>query len=121
MAIKTSPERAPEYALYREVGAVDVMANIVKRHGCNAGMYANVHVQVIPDAGVNPNVAVWWWSDTADTFIQEHTPLAYAGVGAGTPYEFTIPSKGRIFFVQVTATTGDLKIAVSGFDQEQFS
>ena len=121
MSTKSSPERAPGYALYREVDAADVMTNVVKKHGCNAAMYKDVHIQIIPEAGVNPDIAVWWWSETADAFVQEHTPITKAGVGAGVPYEFSIQPKGRIFYVQVTATTGALKVAVSGFEHVQFS
>lgn len=121
MSIKTSPTMAPDYALYRETSAVDVMANVVKKHGCNASMYENAHIQIVPVAGVNPNVAIWWWSEVADAFIQEHTAITYAGVGAGVPYEFTIQPMGRIFFVQVTATTGALQIAVSGYDKKHMS
>jgi hypothetical protein len=121
MSTKTSPVTAPDYALYREVDAADVMTNVVKKHGCNAAMFTDVHIQVIPATGINPNVAVWWWSEEANAFIQEHTPITKSGVGAGVPYEFSIQPKGRIFFVQVTTTTGALKIAVSGFEQTQFS
>lgn len=122
MSVQTSPQRAPEYSLYRDgIAAADVMSAVTKKHGLNSSMYENVHIQVIPAAGVDPSVEIWWWSDVADAFIKEHTPLAYAGAGAGIPYEFTVPSKGRILFVQVTATTGAVKIAASGFNQEQFS
>jgi hypothetical protein len=126
MVAKTSPEAAPEYALHREnVSAADTMSAVTKSQGCNASMYSYAHVQVVPDVGVNPNVAVWWWSDKANSgngaFIQEHTPIAKTGVGAGLPYEFTIEPKGRIFFVQITVTTGNVNVMVSGFERHQFS
>jgi len=122
MSTKTSPTRTPDYVLYREaVATADVMSAVTRKHGCNSSMYESTHVQVVPAAGVNPNVEIWWWSEKAQAFIKEHTPITYAGVGAGIPYEFTVPSRGRIFFVQVTVTTGNVDIAVAGFNQEQFS
>lgn len=122
MTTKFSMTLAPDYSLYREgVSAADVMANVKKQHGCNGAMYRYAHIQVVPAAGINPNVAVWWWSEKAQKFVQEHTPIAKAGVGAGTPYEFTIEPMGRIFFVQVALTTGAVDILVSGFEHKQFS
>lgn len=114
--ICSSPERAPAYALHRKgLTAADVMANVVKKHGCNGAMYKYCHIQVVPSAG-NPNVAIWWWSEKAGKFIQEHTPITKAGVGVAVSYEFTIEPKGRIFFVQLTNTTGGtVDILVSGF------
>ena len=122
MSAKSSPTLAPDYALYREaVAAADVMATVTKKQGCNAAMYKFAHIQVVPVAGVNPNVAVWWWSEKAAKFIQEHVAIAKAGVGAGLPYEFTIEPKGRIFFVQVALTTGAVDILVAGFEHVQGS
>lgn len=123
MPSKSSPESAPYYALHREsVTAADVMANVVKKNGCNAYMYNYAHIQVVPADGANPDVAVWWWSEQANAFIQEHTPIAKAGVGANTPYEFSIEPRGRIFFVQVaTIAAGNVDVLVSGFERHQFS
>lgn len=122
MPVKTSPESAPDYALYRgAIATADVMTNVVKKHGCNAYMYNYAHIQVVPAGGANPNVAVWWWSDKANAFVQEHTPIAKAGVGADTPYEFTIEPKGRIFFVQVAViAAGNVDVLVSGYERHQF-
>jgi len=131
MSAQSSPNTAPYYASHREgVAAVDAVVNGVikksKKNGCNAHQYKDVHIQVVPSGGANPDVAVWWWSDVANSgngaFIQEHTPIAKAGVGVDTPYEFTIEPKGRIFFVQVTAiAAGNVDILVSGFERHQFS
>lgn len=122
MGFESSPKSAPSYALHREdVSVADVMSAITKKQGCNASTYTYAHVQVVPDTGVNPNVAVWWWSDNAGAFIQEHTPIEYTGVGAGTPYEFTIEPRGRIFFVQIASTAGNVNVLVSGFERQQFS
>ncbi len=122
MAIKSSPNSAPEYALHREdIASPDTMSVITKKNGCNSSGYEYVHIQVIPATGVNPNVAVWWWSEIADAFVQENTPITKTGVGAGIGYEFTIQPMGRIFFVQISATTGAVNVAVSGFKRHQFS
>jgi hypothetical protein len=124
MSIKSSPNTAPSYALYRE-GVVAADADVTvftKKHGCNASMYKYAHIQIIPSDDANPNVAVWWWSDQADRFIQEQTPIAKTGVGANTPYEFSIEPMGRIFFVQVaTLAEGSVDILVSGFESIQLS
>lgn len=122
MTIKSSPDSAPSYALHREgVATADTMSGITKKDGCNSSEYEFVHVQVVPSTGVNPNVAVWWWSDVASAYVQEHTPIAKTGVGAGVAYEFTIQPMGRIFFVQIAFTTGAVSVAVSGFKRHQFS
>jgi hypothetical protein len=124
MSIKSSPNTAPSYALYREgVAAADSdMTVFTKKNGCNASTYRNAHIQIIPSDGADPSVAVWWWSDQADRFIQEQTPIAKAGVGANTSYEFSIEPMGRIFFVQVaTLASGSVDILVSGFEPIQLS
>jgi len=123
MSSKSSPASAPEYNVHREdIATADVIANVVKKHGCNAYMYRYVHVQVVPEGGANPDVAVWWWSDKVDSFVQEHVPIAKSGVGANTPYEFTIEPRGRIFFVQIAAiVAGSVSVLTSGFERHQFS
>jgi len=123
MSAQSSPNTAPDYALHREgVTVVDVMANVSKKNGCNAHQYKYVHIQVVPSGGANPDVAGWWWSGGASAFIQEHSPIALAGIGADTPYEFTVEPKGRIFFVQITAiASGSVDVLVSGFERHQFS
>ena len=120
--IKTSPTLAPKYALHRkDVSAVDVMSEQTIRDGCNAGMYENTHIQVLPESGVNPDVEIWFWSPTGEKYIKPSPVIARTGLGAGIAYEFSIKAQGRIFFVQVAATTGNVDIAVSGFDHEQTS
>lgn len=127
MPPKSSPASAPEYSLHREgITAVDVMSNVVKKHGCNTYMYRYAHIQVVPESGANPDVAIWWWCDYANSgngaFIQEHVAIAKSGVGVNTPYEFTIEPRGRIFFVQiVTIASGSVDVFVSGFERHQFS
>ncbi len=120
--IKTSPTLAPKYSLYRTaIDAVDVMSTKTIRDGCNAGMYENTHIQVLPAAGVNPDVEIWFWSPNGDKYVKPSPVIARTGLGDGIAYEFSFKAQGRIFFVQVAATTGDVDIAVAGFDQEQTS
>ena len=124
MTATSSIFTSPTYSIHREgVDAIDADISVfTKRHGCNATMYKYAHVQVIPYDIAEPAVEVMWWSDQADSFIQEHTALAKASVSAGTPYEFTIEPQGRIFFVKVTAiVTGSVDIMVSGFEPIQLS
>jgi len=115
-----TPEKAPDYSIHREaVAAPDVIANVVRAHGINMSGYDEAHIQVVPSGGANPNVAVYWWSENAGVFVQEHTAIAKSGVGVNTPYEFTVKSKGRIMFVAVaTIAAGVCDVLVSGFNRE---
>ncbi len=121
--VQSSPSLAPAYALHRDaIAAVDATAPTNAAYGCNAGMYRYAHVQVVPAGGANPTVGVWWWSEAAGKFIQEHTPLSFAGVGVNVPFEFTIEPRGRKFFVAVTTlAAGTASVYVSGFQHEQAS
>lgn len=116
---------APTYSIHREgITAADAnVSGFVKKHGCNAASYKYAHIQVIPTSTADPEVTVWWWSDQANSYIQEHTAITKAGAGAATPYEFTINTMGRIFFVQVSALAGagTVNIMVSGFERIQLS
>lgn len=112
-----SVQLAPLYQQYRKaVAAVDTLPVTDVKEACNAGQHEDVHVQVFPAGGANPTVAVLWWSEAAGKFIQEHVAISKAGVGANTPFEFTIQAKGRMFFVAVTTlAAGTVDIYVSGF------
>ena len=115
---ESGPKKAPEYALHRKaVVAADVIATTAAKTGINCSNYQHAHIQVVPSGGANPNVAVYWWSEEADVFIQEHTPIAKAGVGADTPYEFTVECRGRIMLVAITTiAAGAVSVYVSGFE-----
>lgn len=109
-----SIQKSPTYVLHRETAAVDSSVNSYD-HGINTSYYAKANIQVVPSGGANPNVEVLWWSDEASKFISEHVALAKAGVGANTPFEFTVDCLSRVMFVSVTAiAAGSVKIFVSG-------
>jgi hypothetical protein len=112
----TSPNKAPVYALYRDaVAAVDVVANVPAGSGINMANYEYAHIQVVPSTLANPTVAVYWWSELGGVWVQEHTPISKAGVGVNTPYEFTVPCRGRIMLVAVSVlAAGTVSIAVAG-------
>jgi hypothetical protein len=62
-------------------------------------------------------VAVYWWSEEAGLFIQEHTPITRSGVGADTSYEFTVDCRGRVMLVAITAiAAGECDVYVAGFE-----
>lgn len=110
-----SIQKSPTYVLHRDgVTSADSTVNSYV-HGVNTSHYDKANVQVVPIGGANPNVEVLWWSDEADKFISEHVALAKAGVGANTPFEFTVECHSRVMFVAVTAiAAGSVKIFVSG-------
>ncbi len=113
-----SINKTPIYTLYREgLTAVDAVGTLTDRElGINTSSYEDICIQVIPKSGANPTVAVYFWSEHAATYVQQHTAISKTGVGATTPHEFTVEAKGRHVFVRVTAiTAGSVDIAVSGF------
>jgi hypothetical protein len=111
-------QKAPNYFSYRVVEEKDTLPIIDKNLGINSATYHKAHIQVVPDEDANPTVEVLFWSEALGAFVQEHTKIEKAGVGAGVPFEFTIDCLGRIFFVAVTTMTeGSTEILVSGFDQ----
>lgn len=120
MSYDNSTQKAPEYAIHRNaIAAPDTIANIKMAQGVNMSGYTNANIQVVPSGGANPNVAVYWWSETANKFIQEHTPITKAGIGVDTPYEFTVNCYGRIMFVAVAViAAGIASVAISGFNRE---
>jgi hypothetical protein len=116
MAFSTT--QAPQSKIYREgITAADVIANVREVDGLNCAQYNVLNVEVIPEGGANPTVAVWVWSETASKFVQENPAFTKAGVGADTPYAFSFNVNGRIVFIAVTVIgAGSCKIATSGFD-----
>ncbi len=118
--ISGNPKQAPEYALHRSgVTAPDSLPEQNRAHGINMASHTVAHVQVVPTGGANPAVAVLWWSQAAGKFVQEHVPIAKAGVGVDTPYEFDVDTKGRIMYVAVTAIAGgSVDVHVSGYSVE---
>jgi len=119
---QSSPELAPKYMYHRTATAVDVVANLTRAHGVNAGMYRFAHVQVIPSGGAAPAVEIYWWSEAAGKFIKDQAVLAKAGLGANVPFEFSIDARGRIFAVVFTTlAAGSVDVYVAGFQHEQVS
>ncbi len=116
-----SPKIAPDYGHHRkDVGTVDVIANAVRNHGINMGAYRLVNIQVVPGPTSNPTATVYWWSEAASAFVQEHTPITRAGLGVGVPYEFTVDANGRIMYVALTGTINGganaVNVHVSGYE-----
>lgn len=118
--MESGPQKAPDYAHHRaDVTAPDVIADVPRATGINCSNYQSAHIQVVPSGGADPDVAVYWWSEEAGLFIQEHTPITRSGVGANTGYEFTVECRGRIMLVAVTAiAAGECDVYVSGFELE---
>lgn len=117
MPATQSPESAPRYALHRDARTgPDTLADVPKGAGMNMEGYENAHIQVVPSGGANPNVAVYWWSEAATAWVQEHTPITRAGVGVDTPYEFTVQPRGRRMLVAFAAlAAGQASVYVAGF------
>lgn len=114
----SSPQKAPDYVLHRNaITTADTLPETNSKKCMNMSSYEYAHIQVVPAAGVNPNVAVLWWSEAAGKFVQEHTAITKAGVGAGVGYEFTVEPCGRKMFVAITAVSGGaVSVYVSGFN-----
>jgi hypothetical protein len=104
---------APLTKPYRKgVAANDTLPVTDERLGLNCGNYESVHINVLPSGGANPNVAVLYWSPQAGAFIAENPALTRAGIGADTPYTFTVLPKGRAIFVAVTGGLGGGKVDI---------
>lgn len=128
--LKASPQKAPEYAIHREVSAIDTLPETNQKHGMNMIGYDYANIQVIPDSTDPPEiqeipegggsvvVQVLWWCEEVAQFISEQEPIVKPGIGVDVPYEFTVPCYGRVMFVAVTTlTAGTCKIYVSGFNK----
>lgn len=114
----SSIQLAPEYGHHRQnITVADTPPEDVEAHGVNCADHRYALVQVIPKgAGGNPTATVYFWSETKGEFIAPHTALAYAGKGAGVPYEFDVDVKGRKMFIGLTGTlTGGIDVYVSGY------
>jgi hypothetical protein len=112
----TNLQIAPIYSLYRDgISVTDTLPETERAHGINISDRRWAHIQVIPAGGADPTVAALWWSEEAQKFVQEHTPISKVGVGADTPFEFTVEPLGRIMFVAVTTlAAGTVKILIAG-------
>jgi hypothetical protein len=115
-----SPTQSPGYSLHRKaITATDTLPVTNREIGINMKGYLRAHVQVVPSGGANPTVQVLWWSASASKFVQEHTPITRAGVGADTPYEFTVDCRGRMMLVAITTlAAGTVDVNVSGSEHE---
>jgi hypothetical protein len=121
---------APDSKLYRTVSdAVDVVTAAADtfladvKNGLNCGHFNKLNIEIIPDpdnAGANPVVQVYFWSETAGRFLEvSPTPLAIAAQGANVPHTFTIDCLGRILAIAVTGGIGageKVFIATSGYE-----
>jgi hypothetical protein len=121
---KRSPRHAPDYALHRYVAeANDTLPETVRAHGMNMHGFQNAHVQVVPDTNnPDPSIKILFWSEAAGAFIDDHSALAFAGKGAGVPYEVTVACNGRVMFVAVVGGMSagmDCRIYVSGFNDRR--
>jgi hypothetical protein len=115
-SIERSPQRAPTYVKYRAVAAVETGPFATEKHGINMSGWDKAHIQVVPASGADPTVEVLWWSEGADQFVKEHVALEKAGIGANTPFEFTVDCLGRVMFVAVTTmASGNADIYVAGY------
>jgi hypothetical protein len=109
-------DSAPTYTLHRELVEAPDGAVTLEMQGFNASGYEKVHVQVVAADGANPSVEVLVWSDTLGKFISVHTPMAFAGKGVDSSYEFTIDALGRRMFVAVTAiAAGTASVYIAGW------
>ncbi len=114
----SSQQMAPDFSLHREgVSVIDTLPVSKKEYGVNTGHYRHAIIDVVPTGDADPTVEVLWWSEAKQEFVSEHTPIAKAGTGANTPYQFAVECLGRIMLVAVTAiVAGTVDISVAGYD-----
>lgn len=110
-------KKSPEYVKHRS-GIIDATTTPPTSvdAGINMSYFEKALIQVVPSGGANPTVQVYWWSDAAGKFVQEHTPITKAGVGINTSYEFTVDCHSRIMHVGITLmpAAGSVDVYVSG-------
>jgi hypothetical protein len=98
------------------VTAADGATITDRKVGCNTSGFTHAHVQVVPSGGANPTAEILWWSEEAGQFVSEHVAISKAGVGADTPFEFTVDCQGRILFVKLTSiSAGSVEVMIAGF------
>lgn len=108
----------PAFSLHREVTAADSSIPTDLRFGIKGDGRRFLNLEVIPTGGANAAIEVLFWSEEASTFISQHTPLTFAGVGADTPYAVSVDLKGRSAWVEVTSIGGgggEVKVFASLF------
>lgn len=107
------------WSLHREgVTAVDTLpltGVAAKKRGMNMQGYDTALIEVMPSGTANPTVTVLYWSQRLERFVREHTNLVFTGVGADTPFQFSVECRGRVMFVAVTTlAAGSVNIGVAG-------
>lgn len=116
---------SPEQGHYRQAKVADSALPTNRLNGANAQRFRFAHVSVIPTAGANVDVQVYFWNEASKQFVPGNPTVVRAKIGAGKPYEFTFEVGGRIFFVGVESTstfaapgTDGVDIYVSGYHHE---
>jgi len=114
---------APRYVLHRLVeDAVDSAPFDRKVDGMQMADHRFVNIQVLPSTLADPSIEVLFWSEEAGKFVSAHTPITFAGIGAGDPYEVSVEVHGRLIFVAVTAgvVAGDtVKVMTGGYGVDE--
>jgi len=106
---------APESRLYRNATAADG-AVTDKRQGLNCSGYDTVHFEIIAAGGGNPACELLFWSEGAQKFVSDATPVVIAAGGVNSSRVFSYPVKGRTVFMSVTTlAAGSVAIYASGF------
>lgn len=145
---QSSPQRSPDYALYRLVTANDAAPYKQRGSGINFGNYQKglftvvpintaapgdldstlgwnpPHADVLAGATSNPAISVRYWNDATGQFVVHNPALTIAAAGAGVAYEFELDVFGRTIFLEVTGgvtATQGVAIFASGHDPKETS
>lgn len=112
-----SPSKAPLFVDHRKgLTATDTLSGVSQKKGMNFTGHEFAHFTVIPTGGANPDVAVAVWDGERWVGLTE-AEASQSGVGADTPYGFTVRAAGRRLLVYVTAIAGgELDVKASGWD-----
>lgn len=131
-SLDRAPAHAPDWQLYRMVGAQDVAPHADIRKGLNCGHYRAVRLSIVPydknplldptavPGGLaNPNVEVFVWSESAQEFLSFDTPITAIGAGAGNAYMVDVENaNGSMLFVALTNVIagGFVAMSVQGYE-----
>lgn len=110
-----SLKRAPDYVKIFDATTDLALANITEGQCINCFGHTDVHLQVCPGAATTATLEIGYWSEGNATPLAIPAEPAITKVSS-TPFEITVPAKGRKLAVAVTFSGANgAKIYASGY------